>query len=131
MFDISLPIVATWLSATVFAAVGAMNLTGVRAARRLFERLDIPTVTYRIIGAIDLITALLLADPNMRAWGIVLAAPIAFGAVVFLLEHRLYACATVPTLILVALVPAMLAVPRDDLRPHYANPPVTLHDSRR
>jgi DoxX-like family len=117
MSDVFLPMATTWLNAAVFATVGAMNLAGIRAARQMYERWNVPTVTYRIIGVIDLIAAVFLVEPDTRAWGILLAASIAFGSAVLLISH--YACAVVPTLVLVALVPAMLAVPRDDHRPHY------------
>jgi hypothetical protein len=75
MSDVSLPMVAIWLGATGFVAVGTMNLAGIRAAYQMYERSDIPTITYKIIGGIDLFAAVFLAEPDARLWGIALPAP--------------------------------------------------------
>jgi hypothetical protein len=50
----------------------------------------------------------------MRGWGIGLGAVLTFGAVVTLLNHRHYAAAGAAILMMAALVPAALAVPRAD-----------------
>jgi hypothetical protein len=47
-------------------------------------------------------------------------APITFGAVVVLLDHRHYFYATAVSLMLVGLVPAMLAIPHARNIVHYA-----------
>jgi hypothetical protein len=94
MFEISFPVMMVWAIATVFVFAGLANLIGIRPVRRLYKRWDIPAATYRIIGVVELIAAAFLAQPDLRLWGIAIAAPIVFGAVILLLNHRHYAYAT-------------------------------------
>jgi hypothetical protein len=54
----------------------------------------------------------MLAESSVRGWGIALAAILTFGSVVTLLNHRQYAYAAGVSLMMVALVPATLAIPR-------------------
>jgi hypothetical protein len=63
---------------------------------------------------LDLAAAAMLVEPELRGWGIALAAVLTFGSVVTLLNHRHYAAAGAAILMMVALVPAALAVPRTD-----------------
>jgi hypothetical protein len=67
-----------------------------------------------VTGLLDIMAAAMLIDPDLRGWGIVLGALLTFGSVVTLLNHRHYAAAGAAILMMVALVPAALAVPRSD-----------------
>jgi len=111
MLDLTFPVMAVWANAMVFALAGLVNLAGVGTVRQIYSRWDVPAATYRTIGLIEILAAAFLAQPDMRIWGIALAVPIAFGAVIILLEHRNYAYAMAVTLILASFIPAMLAVP--------------------
>ncbi len=120
MFDVSLPVLAAWANVALFALAGLVNLAGVGAVRETYARWDIPALTYRTIGLIELIAAAFLAQPEFRVWGIVLVAPISFGAVVLLLDHRHYVYAAMASLMLAGLVPVMLAIPPTSNLVHYA-----------
>ena len=120
MFETSLPVLAAWSNAALFAVAGLVNLAAFGAVRETYLRWDIPAHAYRTIGLIELVAAAFLVQPDFRVWGIVLAAPIAFGAVVMLLDHRRYVYAMAVSLMLVGLVPAMLAIPHAGSIAHYA-----------
>jgi hypothetical protein len=120
MFDASLPVLAAWTNAAIFAVAGLVNLLAIGAVRETYMRWDIPALAYRTIGLIELVAAAFLAQPDLRVWGIVLVAPITFGAVVILLDHRHYFYAAAVSLMLVGFVPAMLAIPHARNIVHYA-----------
>jgi hypothetical protein len=121
MFESSFPVMAVWVNAGVFALAGLVNLTAFGAVREVYARWDIPAVFYRTLGIVQIIAAALLAMPDFRAWGIAMAAPVMFGAIVLLLDHRLYRYAAPAILVLAALVPGMLATPQHHSPIHYAS----------
>lgn len=120
MFEASFPVMAAWANAAVFALAGLVNVTAFGAVREAYARWDIPASFYRTLGIVEIIAAALLAMPNLRAWGVAMAAPIMFGAIVMLLNHRLYRYAAPSVLVLAALVPGMLATPQHFSSIHYA-----------
>jgi hypothetical protein len=79
-----------------------------------FEKWNYGTLARLVTGALEITAALMLAHPEMRGWGIALAALIMFGAVITLLRHEQYLCAIPSIALMVALVPATLSVPRAD-----------------
>ena len=101
----SFPVMAAWANAVVFASAGLVNLTALRGVREGYARWDIPGAFYRTLGIVEIIAAALLATPDLRAWGIAIAAPIMFGAIVMLLNHRQYLYAVPTVLVMAALVP--------------------------
>ena len=58
----------------------------------------------------QLVTAAFLATPQLRFWGIILAGLITFFWVVTLLNHRQWSWAVAGMLMMIALVPASLAI---------------------
>ena len=120
MFEASFPLLAVWANAAFFAVAGLVNVTAFAAVREAYARWDIPVSFYRTLGVVEIIAASLLAMPQLRALGIAMAAPIMFGAIVMLLNHRLYRYAVPAVLVLVALVPGMLATPQHHSSIHYA-----------
>jgi len=102
---------AAWANAAVFAAVGLMNLAGIRSVRDLYARWDVPAGIYRTIGLVDIAAAALLATPHFRSWGVVVAAAILFGSGVMLLNHRHYHYAMAVIVMFVGLGAASLAIP--------------------
>src|ERR1700675_4852106 len=105
MVEAPFPVMAAWANAAVFALAGLVNLTALSAVRQVYARWDIPGAFYRTLGIVEIIAAALLAMPDFRAWGIAIAAPIMFGAIVMLLNHRQYLYAVPTVLVMAALVP--------------------------
>ena len=120
MFEASFPLLAVWANAAFFAVAGLVNVTAFRAVREAYASWDIPAAFYRTLGIVEIIAAAMLAMPQLRAWGIAMAAPIMFGAIVMLLNHRLYRYAAPSVLVLAAFVPGMLATPQHHSSIHYA-----------
>ena len=117
----SFPVMAAWANAVVFASAGLVNVTASSAVREVYARWDIPGAFYRILGIVEIIAAALLGMPHLRVFGIAMAAPIMFGAIVTLLNHRHYLYAAPAVLIMAALVPGMLATPQSRSDVHYAS----------
>ena len=106
--------------AVVFWVIGFIHLLGPRFLRDAFEKWNYGTLVRLVTGTLEIVAALMLAHPELRGWGIALAALIMFGAVITLLSHEQYLCAVPSIALMAALVPAMLAVPRADHQLHYA-----------
>jgi uncharacterized membrane protein len=106
--------------AAVFWVIGVVHLLGPRFLRDAFEKWSYGTLVRLVTGILEVMAALMLAHPELRGWGIALAALIMFGAVITLLNHQQYLCAVPSIALMLALVPAMLAVPRADHQLHYA-----------
>jgi hypothetical protein len=122
MLHISLPVMAAWANVALLSLAGIVNLSAIRSVREIYEDWDIPTVFYRAIGLLEIVAAIFLAMPEMRVWGIALAAPILFGSVVMLLNYRHYAVAAPVAGMMAALVVALLAVPPVHARPYTIEP---------
>lgn len=114
MYD--LPTTMCLLLAALFAAIGLVQVTGPRFLRDAYERWGYWQGLRVFTGLLDVVTAAMLVDPDMRGWGIALGAVLTFGSVVTLLNHRHYAAAGAAVLMMVAFVPAALAVPRYEVR---------------
>ncbi|HEY4264697.1 MAG TPA: DoxX family protein [Micropepsaceae bacterium] len=97
--------------AALFGAIGLVHLAGPRFVREAYERWEYSQNLRRIVGFLEIIAAAWLADPVFRLWGIGLAAAINFGGVVTLLNHRQYLHAGPGLVMMLALLPATLAVP--------------------
>ena len=78
MFEVSLPLVAAWVTAVFLAVAGLVNLFNSRKVRELYERWDIPAHSFRTVGLLEISAAIFLVAPDLRAWGIALAAPLIF-----------------------------------------------------
>ncbi len=98
--------------AALLGVIGVVQLAGPRFLREAYRRWDYPRHLRLVTGSLDIAAALMLAEPNLRGWGIALAAILIFGSVVTMLSHRQYAYAAPAILMMAALVPATLAVPR-------------------
>jgi len=109
-----------WGLAAVFGIIGCIHLAGPRFLREAFERWNYGSRMRMITGLLEIGTALMLADPELRIWGIGLAALIMFAAVITLLNHRQYLCAVSSVVLMAALVPATLSVPRSDSQVRFA-----------
>jgi uncharacterized membrane protein len=106
--------------AAVFWVIGFIHLLGPRFLRNAFEKWNYGTSVRVITGGLEITAALMLAHPELRGWGIALAALIMFGAVITLLSHEQYLVAIPSVALMVALIPATLSVPRADHQVHFA-----------
>ncbi len=97
--------IVAWVITGIFIASAAVNLAAPGFVKRAYERWRLPPGFYRVTGGLELLAALLLANPITRLWGVMLAAMITFAAVMVLLNHRQYAFSVPGMLLLVALVP--------------------------
>lgn len=114
MFGISVSLAAVWTNVAVLAVAGIINFAAVSWVRRIYELWGIPEFSYRLLGLIEIVAALCLANPSLRGWGVALAAPIMFGSVVMLLDRDRYLFALgamVPFMGLGAVLFGMLFVP--------------------
>ena len=95
-----------------FGLIGAVQLIGPRFVREAYKRWDYGPRVRIVTGVLDVMAAIMLAVPVLRGWGIVLAAILTFGSVVVFLSHRQYRYALPAIVLMIALVPATVAVPR-------------------
>jgi uncharacterized membrane protein HdeD (DUF308 family) len=121
MNAISFPFLTTWLIGTVLMVVGMINIAGPRKLRETYANWELPPRFYLVAGVLDVTAAAFLAVPELRLWGIVLAGLIGFGAVVTLFNQRRYLSAVPAIILMIALLPASLAVPYETHPLHYVN----------
>lgn len=100
-------ILATLL-ATSFLVSGSLHLAGPLFLRAAYRRWQYPSSFRYVAGVAQLFAALLLAIPQTRIWGGMLAATVLFVAVVTLLNHRQYVFAIPAILAMAALAPAII-----------------------
>jgi DoxX-like protein len=96
--------------AAIFAIAAIIDLAGSRYVRARFRQWHYPRQFYRVMGVLQLITAAFLATPQLRIWGIILAGLLTFFWIVALLNHRQWSWAAAGMLLMMALVPASLAL---------------------
>ena len=125
-----LPTIVCVSLAAAFGAIGVVQLVGPRFLRAAYQRWDYSQYLRIVTGFLDLAVAVMLLNPNERGWGIALGALLIFGSVVTLLNHRHYAAAVAAILMMVALVPAALAVPHADEIRFIEPPPRVLAATR-
>jgi hypothetical protein len=110
MWADNLPHLFAALLAAIFAVAAIIDLVGSRYMHARLHRRRHPSQFYRTTGALKLFTALFLATPELRIWGVILAGLITFFWVVTLLNHRQWRWASIGILVMMALVPASLAI---------------------
>lgn len=111
MGEFSFPVMAAWTNAAIFAAAGLINFSAVRSVRAVYDRWDVSPAFYRPLGLVEIAAAVCFAVPSLRTWGVLLAAPIFFGSVVILLDHRHYVYAASVVVMMTGLAAAALAIP--------------------
>jgi len=121
MNAISFPFLTTWLIGTVLMVVGIINIAGPRKLRETYANWEFQPRFYLVAGVFEVTAAAFLAVPELRLWGIVLAGLIGFGAVVTLFNQRRYLSAVPAIILMIALLPASLAVPYETHPLHYVN----------
>jgi membrane protein HdeD len=96
--------------AVIFAIAAIINLAGSQYISARFRQWRYPRQFYQVMGVLQLFTSLFLAIPQLQIWGIILAGLIIFFWVVTLLNHRQWSWAAAGMLMMMALVPASLAI---------------------
>jgi len=76
--------------AALFALAGALQLSRIAPVRRACLRWGYAPSRFRVTGALELLSAGLLAVPSTRPWGVALAAATNFSIVTLLLYNRAY-----------------------------------------
>jgi len=112
MVHISFSELAVWVSAGALALAGLANLVGLRALREMYAEWDLPEIFYHSVGLLQILAAVFLISPDMRVYGIAIAGPILFGAVVMLLNYERYALAApVAAMMAVLFITALTVLP--------------------
>ena len=120
-----LPTIVCLSLAVLLGVIGVVQLAGPRFLRDAYARWGYTQGLRIATGLLDLGAAMMLVEPDLRMWGVSLVAVLTFGSVITLLNHRHYLAAAAAVLMMVALVPAALAVPRaDNVRFIVIAPPV-------
>ena len=110
MWTESFPHLLVGVLAAIFATNGIIDMTESISILGLSRRLRYPRQLYRVIGVLQLFTAVFLAVPQLRIWGIILAGFITFFWILILLNRRQWRWAVAGMLMMMALVPASLAI---------------------
>ncbi|SAK57188.1 hypothetical protein AWB76_02412 [Caballeronia temeraria] len=96
--------------AVLFAVAGVVNLAGRGAVKRDFVRWGYPAWFHLLCGALELLSAALLAGQQTRVLGLTLAGAIMIGALFTLLRNREPFGHLAPALIFSALVVVTVAL---------------------
>jgi hypothetical protein len=107
VYALSLPIATTYALTLTLAVLGFLQLVGLRAFRELCLRWGYSARLSRVIGALDLLTAILFASSHARLVAVLLTAAVNFVAVVLLLKNRAYLLA-LPGMTVMAALPLTL-----------------------
>ena len=125
-----IPTLAALALAALFGVIGVVQLVGPRFLCNAYRNWDYSQHLRVVTGLLDIAAAAMLEESSVRGWGIALAAILTFGSVVTLLNHRQYAYAAGVSLMMIALVPATLAIPRANQVKFIAPAPHLLADTR-
>lgn len=95
----------------LFGMSGLLHIAGPQFLRQAYMRWGFPFNAHRVIGVLQVLTALFLSNPVTRIWGVVLAAFIIFFGTVALVNHGKYVYSLPALILMLALVPATFAGP--------------------
>ena len=93
----------------VFAAGALLQFAAPRRMRDAYEKWNYPRGFRQVTGVLLMLSAIFLAFPLTRLWGVGLAALVMFLTTITLLNHRQYAWSLPGILVLAALVPASVS----------------------
>ena len=110
MTVLPLPVVTTYALVLMLGTAGIIQLTGIAAVRATYLRMDYSARAYRLIGAVELLAACLLAVSGLRPLGVAVAAAVNFLAVALLLKNRKYLLAAPGVMVMAALPFVLLTV---------------------
>ena len=104
-------LITLWLS-VIFSVIGLVQLIGPHFVRETYRRWGYGRSVRLVTGVLDIVAAVMLGFPTLRVWGIALAAILSFGSTIVFLNHRQYRQAVPAIGLMLALIPATVAVPR-------------------
>ena len=107
MYALPLPIATAYALALILTVLGLLQLAGLGGIRDACLRWGYSAHLARVIGALDLLTAILLAISHARLAAVLLAAAVNFVAVVLFLKNRAYLLA-LPGMTMMAALPLTL-----------------------
>jgi hypothetical protein len=108
---LSMPTLDALVLTGLFGVSGLTHLAGPKFLRLAYRHWGFPANAHRVVGVLEVLTALFLSNPITRIWGVILAGFIIFFATVTLLNHGKYIYSVPGLLLMLALVPAGLAGP--------------------
>jgi hypothetical protein len=108
---LSVPTLDALVLSGLFGAGGMLHMAGPAFVRRAYRNWGFHSNAHRVVGVLQILTALFLSNPVTRIWGVILAGFIIFFATVALLNRGKYAYSVPGLLLMLALVPASLAGP--------------------
>jgi hypothetical protein len=94
---------------SLFAFGAIVNLAAPGFVRRFYRDWDYPRGFHYVVGLIQSLTAVFLAVPETRIWGVISGGFFIFFSVVALLNRRRYFWSLPVILLLAALVPVSFA----------------------
>jgi hypothetical protein len=95
----------------IFAVGALLQFAGPRRMRDAYEKWNYPRGFRQVTGALLMLSAIFLAFPLTRLWGVGLSALVMFLTTITLLNHRQYAWSVPVAVLFFALVPAALTGP--------------------
>lgn len=107
----SIPTLDLLVLTALFGASGLLHLVGPNFLKSAYRRWGFPFNAHRVIGVLEIITALFLSNPVTRIWGVIMAAFIIFFGTFALVNHGKYVYSLPGLILMLALVPASLAGP--------------------
>ena len=108
---LSVPTLDALVLSGLFGAGGLLHMAGPAFVRGAYRNWGFHSNAHRVVGVLQILTALFLSNPVTRIWGVILAGFIIFFATVALLNRGKYAYSVPGLLLMLALVPASLAGP--------------------
>ena len=108
---LSMPTLDALVLTGLFGVSGVLHMAGPRFVRDAYSAWGFPRNAHRVVGVLEILTALFLSNPVTRIWGVILAGFIIFFATVALLNRGKYAYSVPGLILMLALVPASLAGP--------------------
>ncbi|HXR94420.1 MAG TPA: DoxX family protein [Rhizomicrobium sp.] len=107
----SIPTLDSLVLTTLFGMSGILHIAGPKFLRQAYRRWGFPFNAHRVVGVLQVLTALFLSNPVTRIWGVVLASFIIFFGTAALINHGKYVYSLPGLILMLALVPATLAGP--------------------
>jgi hypothetical protein len=107
VYALSLPIATAYAVALALAVLGLLQLAGLGGIREACLRWGYSAHLTHVIGALDLLTAILFATSHAKQVAVLLAAAVNFFVVVLPLKNRAYLLA-LPGMTMMAALPLTL-----------------------
>ena len=107
----SIPTLDSLVLTALFGISGLLHIAGPNFLKSAYRRWGFPLNAHRVIGVLEILTALFLSNPVTRIWGVIIAGFIIFFGTVAMINHGKYVYSLPGLILMLALVPASLAGP--------------------